>query len=75
VVESRHVRVSYDGELNALETTRDITERKRADDQIQLLMRDAHHIYYRPAHCPVADAPCAIKMTPLWRAPPSVSQH
>jgi two-component system, chemotaxis family, CheB/CheR fusion protein len=43
VVESRHVRVSYDGELYALETNRDITERKRAEEQIQLLMRDANH--------------------------------
>jgi two-component system, chemotaxis family, CheB/CheR fusion protein len=42
VVESRHVRVSYDGELYALETNRDITERRRAEERIQLLMRDAN---------------------------------
>jgi len=41
VVESRHVRVAYDGELYALETNRDITERKRAEERIQLLTRDA----------------------------------
>jgi two-component system CheB/CheR fusion protein len=41
VVESRHVRVSYDGELYALETNRDITERKCAEERIQLLMRSA----------------------------------
>jgi two-component system, chemotaxis family, CheB/CheR fusion protein len=42
VVESRHVRVSYDGELYALETNRDVTERRRAEERIQLLMRDAN---------------------------------
>jgi two-component system, chemotaxis family, CheB/CheR fusion protein len=42
VVESRHVRVSYDGELYALETNRDIMERKRAEERIQVLMRDAN---------------------------------
>jgi two-component system, chemotaxis family, CheB/CheR fusion protein len=42
VVESRHVRVSYDGELYALETNRDITERKRSEERIQLLMGDAN---------------------------------
>jgi PAS domain S-box-containing protein len=43
VVESRHVRVSYDGELYALETNRDITARKRAEERVQLLMREANH--------------------------------
>jgi PAS domain S-box-containing protein len=35
VVESRHVRVSYDGETIALETNRDITDRKRAEDALR----------------------------------------
>jgi PAS domain S-box-containing protein len=35
VVESRHVRVSYDGDLYALETNRDITARKRAEDELR----------------------------------------
>jgi len=43
VVESRHVRVSYENELYALETNRDITGRKRAEEKIQLLMREANH--------------------------------
>jgi PAS domain S-box-containing protein len=43
VVESQLVRVVYDGELYALETNRDITERKRAAEQIHLLMREANH--------------------------------
>ncbi len=43
VVESRHVRVSYDGELHALETNRDITARKRTEEQVNLLMREANH--------------------------------
>jgi two-component system, chemotaxis family, CheB/CheR fusion protein len=43
VVESRHVRVSYDGELYALETNRDITEPKRAEEKMRLLMREAKH--------------------------------
>jgi PAS domain S-box-containing protein len=43
VVESRHVRVSYDGELYALETNRDITTRKRTEEQVHLLMREANH--------------------------------
>jgi PAS domain S-box-containing protein len=43
VVESRHVGVSYDGELYALETNRDITARKRAEEQVHLLMREANH--------------------------------
>jgi PAS domain S-box-containing protein len=42
-VESRHVRVKYDGELYALETNRDITARKRAEEQVDLLMREANH--------------------------------
>jgi PAS domain S-box-containing protein len=43
VVESRHVRVSYDGELYALETNRDITERKRTEERVHLLVREANH--------------------------------
>jgi PAS domain S-box-containing protein len=43
IVESRHVRVYYDGELHALETNRDITARKRAEEQVHLLMREANH--------------------------------
>jgi PAS domain S-box-containing protein len=43
MVESRHVRVSYDGELYALETNRDITARKRAEERVRLLMREANH--------------------------------
>jgi PAS domain S-box-containing protein len=35
VVESRHVRVSYDGEIYAFETNRDITARKRAEQQLR----------------------------------------
>jgi PAS domain S-box-containing protein len=34
-VESRHVRVSYDGETYALETNRDITARKRAEAELR----------------------------------------
>jgi PAS domain S-box-containing protein len=43
VVESRHVRVSYDGEIYVLETNRDITARKHAEEQVHLLMREANH--------------------------------
>jgi PAS domain S-box-containing protein len=43
VVESRLVGVSYDGELYALETNRDITARKRTEEQVHLLMREADH--------------------------------
>jgi PAS domain S-box-containing protein len=35
VVESRHVRVSYDGETYALETNRDITSRKQAEEGLR----------------------------------------
>jgi PAS domain S-box-containing protein len=34
VVESRHVRVSYNGETYALETNRDITARKHAEEEL-----------------------------------------
>jgi PAS domain S-box-containing protein len=34
VVESRHVRVEYDGDLYALETNRDVTARKRAEEEL-----------------------------------------
>ncbi len=35
VVESRHVRVSYDGETYALETNRDISARKQAEEALR----------------------------------------
>jgi PAS domain S-box-containing protein len=43
VVESRLVRVSYDSDTYALETNRDITQRKRAEEQVHLLMREMSH--------------------------------
>jgi PAS domain S-box-containing protein len=43
VVESRHVRVCYDGEIHALQTNRDITERKAYDEHVHLLMREVNH--------------------------------
>jgi PAS domain S-box-containing protein len=43
VVESRHVRVFYDGQMHALETNRDITERRRAEEQVRLMMREMNH--------------------------------
>jgi PAS domain S-box-containing protein len=43
MVESRIVRVSYDGEMFALETNRDITARKRAEEQVHLLLREMNH--------------------------------
>jgi PAS domain S-box-containing protein len=43
VVESSIVRVSYDGEIFALETNRDITERKRHEESEHLIMREMSH--------------------------------
>jgi two-component sensor histidine kinase len=43
VVESRIVRVSYDDDIYALETNRDITDRKRHEEREQLLMREMNH--------------------------------
>jgi PAS domain S-box-containing protein len=43
VVESRHVRVKYGGETYALETNRDITERKAYEQHVSLLTREVNH--------------------------------
>jgi PAS domain S-box-containing protein len=43
VVESRIVRVSYNGDAFALETNRDITERKRHEEREHLIMREMNH--------------------------------
>jgi PAS domain S-box-containing protein len=43
VVESRIVRVSYNGDAFALETNRDITERKRHEEREHLIMREMDH--------------------------------
>jgi PAS domain S-box-containing protein len=43
VVESHIVHVSYNSDTFALETNRDITERKRAEEQLRLLMREMNH--------------------------------
>jgi PAS domain S-box-containing protein len=43
VVESRIVRVSYDDDIYALETNRDITERKQLEEREHLLMREMNH--------------------------------
>jgi PAS domain S-box-containing protein len=43
VVESRIVRVSYDDDTYALETNRDITERKRHEEREHLLVREMNH--------------------------------
>ena len=43
VVESRIASVSYDDDIYALETNRDITERKRHEEREQLLMREMNH--------------------------------
>jgi PAS domain S-box-containing protein len=43
VVESHIVRVSYNGDTFALEMNRDITERKRAEERLRLLMREMNH--------------------------------
>ena len=42
-VESRHVRVRYDDETYALESNRDITERKAHEEHVRLLMRELNH--------------------------------
>jgi PAS domain S-box-containing protein len=42
-VESHIVRVSYDGETFALETNRDITERKHHEEREHLIMREMNH--------------------------------
>jgi PAS domain S-box-containing protein len=43
VVESSHVRVFYDGQMHALESNRDITARKHAEEQIHVLMHEINH--------------------------------
>src|SRR5262249_30783750 len=43
VVESRHVRVTYEGETYALETNRNITERKAHEEHVQLLINEINH--------------------------------
>src|SRR5215475_2722824 len=43
VVESRHVRVEYSGEIYALETNRDVTERKAHEQYVHLLTREVNH--------------------------------
>jgi len=54
IVESRHVRVSYNGEIYALETNRDITARKRAESR--LTEREAQLALF------IEHAPAAIAM-------------
>jgi PAS domain S-box-containing protein len=43
VVESRIVRISYNGETFALETNRDVTERKHHEEREHLIMREMNH--------------------------------
>jgi PAS domain S-box-containing protein len=43
VVESHHVRVRYGGEEHMLETNRDISERKRHEKQVNLLVDEVNH--------------------------------
>jgi PAS domain S-box-containing protein len=43
VVESHHVRVRYGGEEYTLETNRDISERKRHERQVNLLIDEVNH--------------------------------
>jgi PAS domain S-box-containing protein len=43
MVESRHVRVEYSGQTYALETNRDITERKAHEEYVRLLTREVNH--------------------------------
>jgi PAS domain S-box-containing protein len=54
MVESRHVRVSYDGETYALETNRDVTARKQAESR--LAEREAQLASF------IEHAPAAIAM-------------
>jgi len=42
-VESRHIRVIYDGETYALEINRDITEDKARQERIQVLVQEVNH--------------------------------
>jgi PAS domain S-box-containing protein len=42
-VDSRHIRVIYDGEAYALEINRDITEAKARQERIQLLVQEVNH--------------------------------
>jgi PAS domain S-box-containing protein len=43
IVGSRHALVSYNGEAFALETNRDITERKHHEERDHLIMREMNH--------------------------------
>jgi PAS domain S-box-containing protein len=43
IVESRHVRVCYGEKEYALESNRDISERKRQEERVHLLLREVNH--------------------------------